>query len=254
MFRRTHRASQSASTSTSASTARAVEELEERRMFAVSVVPVWPNTLVLTGNAANDVVVINDNGNGVVTGAATNLIGGMTPFGFGGIRNIIVRTNDGNDLVRYNLNGDNLAGGATRLDVRLGNGNDTFDMYAGNDIDMGPNAYHSVNVLGEKGKDYLRAFYRGENDGQMRLVLDGGEEDDRLYTDYRFDLGSTGKFFARSLGQRGNDTMHLLVRKAFPFVPVAIDALGSGGGDIDKLTRTPWAANDATCEFVWVVP
>jgi hypothetical protein len=251
MFTASHKTRRAPRTSTT----RPVEPLEPRQLFAVTVAPIWPDTLILTGDAANDAINIYDNGSGLIQGSATDAVGGMTPFGpFPNIRRIVVNTGAGSDRVFYNLYGDNLAGGATFLNVDLGDGDDVFQFYAANDIDMGPNAYLDVKVRGGAGKDYLWALYRGELDGQMNINMDGGDGDDRLITDVKFDPGSTGAFLAGSFGGKGNDAIDLLVRKSNPFDPTFINALASGGDDTDQITRTPWAFNDATCEFVSVVP
>lgn len=229
------------------------DTLEGRRLFAVAIGFVAPDKLTFTGDAADDTVIINDNGAGTVSGQVTNPAGVLVPFGpVFGIKQLDVKTLDGNDYVRYTLTGDPTVVHNHRVD--LGLGDDVFKMDATADIDFGPNIYLAMNAQGGLGKDYMAAYYRGEMDGRMDLTLDGGWGDDRLITDARFDAGSTGGFVAREWGNDGNDTLDLLVRKTNPADPIFINALASGGNGIDSVTRTPWAANDATCEFVAVVP
>src|SRR5687767_3755271 len=76
-----------------------VQPLEGREVPACIVGLGGPDTLVITGNAASDAVVINDNGAGTIWGTAT----GAAPFVFSGIKNIHVATGDGSDRVVYNL-------------------------------------------------------------------------------------------------------------------------------------------------------
>ena len=49
--------------------------------------------------------------------------------------------------------------------------------------------------------------------------------------------------------------MDMLVRKANPADPVWVSAFASGGAGLnDHLHRTGLAFNDASCDWVWVVP
>jgi hypothetical protein len=244
------------SSKSSNSTARPIEELEGRQMFTV--VPSVPaaGVLVFTGDAANDQVNIYDNGAGMIAGNYTNAGGGLTGFGWiGGFQTIYVNTGAGDDAFTYQIIADNLAGGARYVRANLGDGDDVSRFYAGNDIDLGPNAYYDINVYGGAGKDYIGAFYQGELDGQLRLIQSGVAGDDTLSIDAKLDFGSSGLFFARQYGGDGDDTMTLTPRKAFFFDPVVVDAGADGGPHIagDRLTRTPLAA-DINIEFLTVVP
>jgi hypothetical protein len=235
---------------------RPIESLEARQMFTVTPSVPAPGVLVFTGDAANDQVNIYDNGAGAIAGNYTNAVGGLTGFGWvGGFNTIYVNTGAGNDTFTYQIIADNLAGGARYVKAHLGDGHDTARFYAGNDIDLGPNAYYDISVYGDAGKDTISAFYQGELDGQLRLTQDGGLEDDVLTLDARLDVGSSGHFFARQYGREGDDTMSLTPRKAFFFDPVTVDALADGGPHLagDHLTRTPLAA-DINVEFLTVVP
>jgi hypothetical protein len=230
------------------------ETLENRQMFAVAIGFVAPDTLTLTGNAANDTIILNDNGAspGVIMGQATNGGGVLAPFAVAGVRRILINTNGGNDVVAYNLNNDLF--GVRQVICRLGTGNDTFRMNALNDVDIWAGSYLQVQAFGEAGDDTMSMYHRGEVDGQEYLINDGGDGQDVLVQDVRLDAGSTGGFFARSLGQMGDDKQWLLVRKQLAADPISINAVASGGAGFDSITRTPWAANDATCEVVAVVP
>ena len=233
----------------------AVEPLEGRQLFAVAIAFVAPDTLVFTGNGDADVVNINDNGAGVISGSRSVVGGVVAPFGpVGGIRRVIVNTHGNTDRVSYNVTGDTLAGGYRSLSVSLGDGDDGFRFNATADIDLGPNAFVDVRASGGNGKDYMGAFYRGELDGNLRVTMSGGAGDDRMVTDAKMDWGSAGRFTARSYGDWGRDTIDMLARKANPADPVIVDALASGGADWDVVTRTPLAVADATCEVINVVP
>lgn len=247
---RTHRQSQ-----TTAAARTAFEALEGRRMCSVTPSMPAADTLVFTGDSADDTVVLYDNGMGAINGSYTVAPGVMASFGpIGGIRNVMIDTGKGNDQVYYKVFGDMLVGGARTIGVTLGDGNDVLRFDAANDIDMGPNSYVNLRASGGAGNDYLGVLHRGELDGQFITTLSGGAGKDQLYTDVKFDPGSTGKFYNRSWGDDGDDAISLLVRKSNPADPTFIDALASGGTGFDNVTRTPWAANDATCEIVSVVP
>src|SRR5687768_5565409 len=231
-----HRPTQSYSTTSP------IEALESRQMMTVTPSVPAPGVLVFSGDAANDAVNIYDNGAGAIMGNYTNAGGTQTPFGWvGGFQTIYVLTGAGNDTFTYQIINDNLGGGARYVRADLGAGHDTHRFYAGNDIDLGPNAYYDINVIGGAGKDHMSAFYQGELDGQLRLLQNGGLEDDYVSIDAKLDFGSSGKFFARQWGSDGDDTMNLQVRKSFFFDPVIIDAQADGGTHLagDRLTKTP---------------
>jgi Ca2+-binding RTX toxin-like protein len=234
---------------------RPFEELESRQLCTVTVTPVAPDTLYLNGDGANDTAYIYDNGSGVISGWASNPAGTLSPFGaFAGIRHIYGNMNGGDDNVIYKMYGSNIMGGATFVSLKLGDGNDTFMYYAANQIQLGPNAYIDVRVFGDSGKDSMSAFYSGKLEGRLNVILDGGDGDDTLHTEAMLDFGSTGGFYAASYGQAGNDSIDMLVRKANPADPAWVSAFASGGAGFDQVHRTALAFNDATCEWVWVVP
>ena len=235
--------------------ARPIETLEGRQMFAVTLSFPAPNTIVFTGDAAHDRVHIFDDGAGAIAGNYTNAGGTQTPFGWlRGMQIIHVNTGAGNDTFTYQITADNLAGGRRYVRANLGDGNDIHRFYA-DDIDLGPTAYYDINVVGGAGKDHLGAFYRGELDGHLRLLQSGGLGDDYAGIDATLDFGSSGTFFARQWGGDGDDDMKLHARKAFFFDPVIIDAGADGGNHLvgDRLTRTP-SAFDINVEFPTVVP
>src|SRR5262245_24164272 len=103
------------------------DTLESRRLFAVAIRFVAPDQLTFTGDGANDTVIINDNGSGVISGQITTPAGlvafGPTPPI---IKQIEVKTNAGDDYVRYTLTADPTV--AHNVQVELGVGNDVFKM------------------------------------------------------------------------------------------------------------------------------
>jgi hypothetical protein len=222
-------------------------------MFAVAIAFVAPDQLVFTGNAANDAIIINDDGAGAITGSATNGGGVLAPFpAFAGIRRVIINTNAGNDRVAYNFTND--IGGFHYISASLGGGKDSFKMNATADIDQPANSNLYVFAYGNAGDDTIALHQRGEVDGLEYLISDGGDGQDTLVTDVYLQAGSTGYLNAQAMGNMGDDTVSMLVRKQLAADPIFINAVASGGAGFDNITRTPWALNDATCEVVAVIP
>src|SRR5688500_1521486 len=94
----------------------AIEPLEGRQFFSVTLAMPAADTLVFTGDSDADTVVIYDNGVGTLHGSYTVAPGVMAPFGpVGGIRNVFVDTGKGNDQVYYKVFGDMLVGGARTI-------------------------------------------------------------------------------------------------------------------------------------------
>jgi hypothetical protein len=111
-------------------------------------------------------------------------------------------------------------------------------------------------VLGGKGDDNLYYLHSGEIDGQVAATLDGGTENDVLYTQVKCTPGSQGSLSLFSHAGMGKDKVSLLVNKSNPFDPVAINAHATSGADADwdDLTRTALATDDGLFSVVSVVP
>lgn len=238
-----------------------VESLESRRQFAVVIAMPAVDTLTFTGNFQNDAIQINDNGNGVVSGAVSNAVGAMVPFGpVAGIRHLIINTGDGNDSVNVRITNDMWAGGPHEIQCNLGNGNDYYRYDAASTpwgtVKVGFNDTPTQRVLGGKGDDNLNYVHRGEIDGHVSVTLDGGTENDLLYTEMKCTPGSQGSFTAATNCGAGKDKAWLLVRKSVAADPVVISAHATSGPDLDwdELTRTPLATDDGLFSAVSVVP
>lgn len=233
------------------------EVLENRQLFAVAVGFVAPSTLNFTGNFQADTVIINDNGFGTISGAVNNGAGVMVPFGpVPGIRNINVGTGLNNDRVYYTVMND-MPATLRNVAISLGEGHDSLRVNLANGIDIGPASIVNIRAAGGAGKDMLYGHYQGKLGGRLSMTFDGGSDDDRLFSDMRLNLGSTGSLFARTYGQDGNDTMDLLVHKANPADPAVVNAFASGGnGAMDRLRKTGIVPvfSDATVEFLSIVP
>ena len=233
---------------------RLVEPLESRALFAVTVAFVAPGTLSFTGDFQADTIIINDNGAAVISGAANDASGTMISFGsFAGITTVNVDGGANNDTVRYTVTGD-MPSSVRYVNVILGEGDDRFDARMDADIDLGFPSYLAIRGYGDSGNDMLSAVSRGEMDGHLAVLFDGGTGNDRLYTDIRLDPGSGGGPFCRSYGGAGDDTMDLVVRKANPLDPTWIDAFASGGVGVDLLTKTANVLSDATVDVLVIVP
>jgi hypothetical protein len=222
-------------------------------MFAVAIAFVAPDTLNFTGNFANDTIIINDNGAGVISGQATNGGGVLAAFpAFAGIHHVNINTNAGKDTVSYNFTAD--AVGLHQVNASLGDGNDAFKLNANNDVDISANSDLYVFAYGNYGDDSISLYHRGEVDGDEYLISDGGDGQDSLVTDVYLQKGSSGLFTAQAMGSMGDDKISMLVRKELAADPITINAVASGGAGFDNITRTPWAINDGTCEVVAIIP
>jgi len=229
------------------------ESLENRTLFAVAIAFAAPDTLNFTGNAANDTIIINDNGAGVITGQATNGGGMLAAFpAFAGIHRVNITTNAGVDRVTYNLTAD--AAGFHQINASLGDGNDSFKLNANNDVDISANSDLYVFAYGNAGDDVISLNHRGEVDGDEYLISDGGDGEDSLVTDVYLQKGSSGFLQAQASGSMGDDKISMLVRKELAADTIFINAVASGGAGFDNITRTPWATSDGTCEVVAVIP
>jgi hypothetical protein len=215
-------------------------------------------------NLANSVR-ITDSGTGAV--GAVKVQADATFFASTGlVRTIRVDALAGNDTVTYNLVGNLLAGQTRLVSVVLGDGNDGFggslinpasglgsdlssnsalqinvfggkgndfmNMDATHGADVRQGARFGVQLLGEDGTDTILAHYRGDLDGQLAWVSDGGLGMDCLIrTEAIAEVGSTGKAFLRVLGGDGNDFgLGLLVSRPST---CALDATLDGGAGFD---------------------
>jgi hypothetical protein len=245
---------------TSNRTRLSVHPLEGREVPACIVTHPAPDTVVITGNAASDGVVINDNGAGGISGWAT----GAGAFAFAGIKNIQVATGDGSDRVVYNLTRNMLPAQERVLTVYEGAGNDSFtanlfnpatgvgsDLLAGSSLIMGVqagagddnllvNAHHDVDVaagarlkmilFGQDGNDLIRGYYHGENDGSVSIRdFDGGAGNDIVRGLLQEDVGSTGVNAGIVHGGDGNDQLALFLLTQNP----PIEGLLDGGAGFD---------------------
>jgi Ca2+-binding RTX toxin-like protein len=185
-----------------------VNPLEGREVPACVVTHPTPDTVVITGNGANDVVIVRDNGMGTVSGTAT----GAGAFSFTGIKDIRVLTGDGSDRVSYTLvrslqpgqtrdvavslgssprggqdqfvanlynpatgvGSDLLVGSHLGITVFGGDGRDVIFVNAFKDTDVATGAELDLALWGQAGNDVIMTHYRGENDGTVKLVSDGG--------------------------------------------------------------------------------
>ena len=248
-----------------------VSSLEGREVPAAIVTHPAPDTIVIIGNNANDVVQIRDNGAGVVTGFAT----GHGAFGFAGIRNIRVSTGGGNDRqASYTLYGNLLPGQQRNLSVDLGpshlwygadqfvanlynpatgvgadllpgssltinafggDGRDVMFVNAFRDTDVYADARLTMNLFGGNGNDNIQAHWIGENDGAVFLWADGGAGNDLIRGRLQEAFGSTGQLSGVVKGADGNDNLGLFLITPKPPVVGLLD----GGVGIDVGFATP---------------
>jgi hypothetical protein len=105
------------------------ERLEDRSLPAVTFTVNGP-LLTITGNNADDVITLNDDGAGNLTLSATGVAGTQT---VNGINQININTKKGNDFVTYNLNGTLTHPLSISADLK--EGRDNF-IYKGGNFDV----------------------------------------------------------------------------------------------------------------------
>jgi hypothetical protein len=219
-----------------------VQSLESREVPACVVAHPTASLVLITGDAADDSVVIRDDGAGHVFGFAT----GAGGFSFTGIKTIRVDTHDGNDSVRYDLIGNLQPGQQRFVTVYLGAGNDSLSanledpvlgvgsdllkkshmtitavgglgkdsmhVDARKDVDVAVGASLVAALFGDDGSDIITGLYHGENDGSVSFQsLDGGAGSDFIRGIYQADPGSTGSGSGVVRGQDGNDKLALMM-------------------------------------------
>lgn len=254
------------------STRLSLERMDERDVPACIVGLGAPDTLVVTGNAASDTVIINDNGAGVITGSAT----GWGAFTFSGIKQIQVNTWAGNDHVVYNLTRNLGATQQRTVSVQLGAGNDAFTanlfnprngvgsdlleasrltisaaggegndslrVNALHDVDVTISAALNVNLLGESGHDAISADYHGQNNGLVALRgLNGGTGNDSIHGSIQEDVGSVGASIGLAQGGDGDDRIGLFMATQHPPLLALLD--GGAGTDMAGHTANVTVVN-----------
>jgi hypothetical protein len=235
-----------------------------------------PDTLSIVGNAANDTVILRDNGIGGISGFAT----GHGGFSFTGIRNIRVSTGGGNDNVSYTLLGNLQIGQQRNLSVDLGpssfflgsdhftanlynpvtgigsdlrpgsslninafggDGRDVMVVNAARDTDVAIGAQLNLNLFGGAGHDSIQAYWYGENDGAVRLWADGGSGNDLVRGRLQEAFGSTGALSGVVHGRDGNDNLSLFLLTPKPPVLGLLD--GGAGFDVGVSTANVTKVN-----------
>jgi hypothetical protein len=254
-----------------------VERFEDRTVPAA--IGVAGGVMTIEGNGAPDLIVIRDNGDGDLTifhGRTDDFLGLVVAPAASNVSAIDIRTHGGRDVVLYEQAGDRARNMA--IDVRLGDGVDSFtanvvgDINAGRtldiDVDGGlagdfitvdatydvdietgidgwlPSGVLRVDLNGggffNFGRDTLNVLYEGELDGVLDFAANGEWGDDKLVAEVNVDDGSNG-FLAGVLdGSQGEDEVVYHITKDDPTDPLSIlYALARGGGGDDRWDITP---------------
>src|SRR5262245_22593023 len=183
-------------------------EALESRWCPACTVTVSGHTLRIIGDAANNNVAIVDNG---AAGIVVTCDGTAHPAATG-IRNVVVRTQAGDDTVSYSrsaaggnftsrldfdadlgsgndkatidFNGNDLTGSArVEFDVRGGSGDDTITFNAGTaaaGVDIASDARLELEANGGTGADKITVNYAGDLDGRLRAEAQGGDDNDTV--------------------------------------------------------------------------
>lgn len=236
-----------------------VEQLEDRCVPACTVTPTGaaPNVLLtINGDAGLNAIQISDNGAGNIT---VTCDGVATPA-VAGVRDIVVNTQDGNDVVFYTLTADLTTAQVRNLNVDLGAGNDFFLAQATNNGDVNLNATLTFNVRGRLGNDNIRFFFSqdfdifgtcsifvagnegrdriavsqlGEIDGRFSVAVNGGADRDRIGVNIAAGSSSAGNVAVQINGQGGDDLLTLLFQVGEQTFTGSINAALNGGPGIN---------------------
>jgi hypothetical protein len=184
-------------------------------------------------NKSNDIQIVDDGTTVTVT------CDGGTAEEFTDVSEIEVRGGNGQDVVTYELTlaDDGTGTALTRtVDVKLGNGIDSFDGSVTGDLvdgsavdvsvrgcngkdvmafdvegDVAADATLDVLMKGGNGKDEALTSYAGVLLGTLTWGLEGGNGKDTLSVETTFEAGSTGSADVEVRGERAPDDMTLLV-------------------------------------------
>jgi hypothetical protein len=235
-----------------------VEQLEDRCVPACTITQtgVAPNVvLTITGDDAANNVQISDDGAGNITLACDGVISPVVP----GVKDIVVTTKKGNDVVFYNLAGDLQAAQTRSVVVDLGDGNDFFLAQATNNADINGTASLSFDIRGKLGNDNIRfklnedfdvntdgtlnIFVAGNDgkdrislvqlgaiDGVCNVALNGNGGRDRVGASFNLDTGSSGAVNATVNGQADNDLLTLLLTASDTFTGTLTGRINGGPG------------------------
>jgi hypothetical protein len=235
-----------------------VEQLEDRCVPACTIMQtgVAPNIiLTITGDDTNNNVQISDDGAGNITLACDGVI--SPPVA--GVKDIVVTTKNGGDVVFYTLAADLQAAQTRNVVVDLGDGNDFFLAQAINngdimgmaslsfdvrgklgndnirfrlneDFDVNLNGTLNIFVAGNEGNDRISLVQLGQISGACNVVLNGNAGRDRIGASFNLDSNSSGTVNATVNGQGDNDLLTLLLTKGDQFTGTLNGRLNGGAG------------------------
>jgi len=144
-----------------------------------------------------------------------------------------VQLGDARDRFMGILEGDINGASQVQLSVDGGRSDDEITVWATHDVDIAPDALLDIAMNGSGGSDRLEFAYRGELDGRLNVMLDGGANNDIVISLITLDHGSKGALNARLYGGAGNDTMALQIRDRSEAEPEVQGLLDGGAGDRD---------------------
>lgn len=198
-----------------------LESLEDRCCPA-TIVSLF-GTLTIVGNSQADTIVLNDDGQGGITGTVNG-----QAVSASNVRSVVIATGGGNDTVEYTLDGTRTK--VLALSISLGGGNNeaTVDFGAGITATVA-----SVAVAGGSGIDNVSATF-GEMSNSILAFSSGlGGGNDTLEANVVGDVLGTSKAAFAVDGFSGNDdiTFNALGVNVDAGARLAMSLLGGTGGD-----------------------
>jgi hypothetical protein len=240
-----------------------LESLAERIVPATTITE-RNGVLTVFGNAADNVVIIRDNGG---TGAGSIFVeSDLNSYSSKGtVRSIRVFAGDGNDRVTYDL-GDNLDAGVRRrllfdlgaglvdraratitgninrgalmsLTILGSAGSDRIQVNSIEDVDVNAAATLKMRVIGGQDQDRISTDFEGDVDGNFRSFVDGGESFDSLRQRLDLNASSTGTVRFTQLGGTESDALALFARTE-PGITARMRLRINGGDGFDRGRHT----------------
>jgi hypothetical protein len=240
-----------------------LESLEDRRLLAAPVCTInvtSAGVVFIRGSNRNDRIQIIDNG----TTAVNNVVlvcDNQTVLPGVAVNRVSINTRNGNDSVTYLLTSGLVAGASRTIQVDLGAGDDGFsarfnagllngsnlslvvnggdgnnrmNLFAGNLVSIGANAFLNAAFTGGPSTDVIQANYLGQVSGGLSLLLSGGRGDDLISAQVTLTQGSIGNSSVQEFGGLGDDTLVLNQQKQALFDRATITGTIDGGPGNNK--------------------
>jgi hypothetical protein len=206
------------------------EQLEDRLVPSCSFSEPGGNRLVVIGDNTSNVIRIADNG----AQSASNIIVQCDGVNWlttsqGGIKELLIYTNNGNDQVSYTLGGNLGTTSLRSITVSLGANDDIFVASIGGNLASGSQLRLTTDGGDNTDQIYVYATYfqigggvnllsSGTVGSRMELNMAGGNGSDLIYTDFRGRVAAFSQLTVNLRGGTSNDTAFAYLELLFPTI------------------------------------